>query len=305
LTPLHAPVMTAQVLAQLALRPDGCYVDGTLGEGGHSAALLDALGGTGRVIGLDRDPVMLERAQARIGPRGPRFSAVRARFSHLRAVLAALEIERVDGVLLDLGLCSAQLDDDSRGFSFQNCKPSALLDMRMSSGQGESAAELLARLDAEQLSEVLRAGGVPGPRRAAAVLIRRAPRTVGALLEAAGELRLPARRHHPATLLFQALRMAVNDEIGELETALEAARDSLAPGGRLVVLSYHSGEDRRVKQFLAREARGCICPPELPLCGCQRLPTLALRASGEAPDPDEIRANPRARSARLRAGERL
>jgi 16S rRNA (cytosine1402-N4)-methyltransferase len=230
---------------------------------------------------------------------------VRARFSYLREVVAGLGVPNLDGVLFDLGLCSAQIEDESRGFAFMYCKRNSPLDMRMDPEHGVPAAELLARLDAQGLAEVLRAGGVPAPQRAAATLLRHAPlRSVGDLLDAVDDLDLPARRHHPATLVFQALRMAVNEEIAELEAGLAAARDVLAPGGRLVVLSYHSGEDRRVKQFFAREARACVCPPALPVCGCGRAPSLRVLGPGEGPEAAELASNPRARSARLRAAER-
>jgi 16S rRNA (cytosine1402-N4)-methyltransferase len=298
--------MTQEALTWLRVTPRGTYCDATLGEGGHTRAIAAAAGPDARLIALDRDPSALEHARAQLRAEAPQVRAVKARFSYLPDVLAGLGIEALDGILFDLGLCSAQLDDECRGFSFQRSKRNALLDMRMDPEHGLSAAELLARSDAHALGEILRAGGVPRPRRAAATLLRHAPlRTVGDLLDAIGDLHLPSRRHHPATLVFQALRMAVNEELAELDAGLAAARDVLAPGGRLVVLSYHSGEDRRVKQFLAGEARGCICPPGLPLCGCGRTPTLRILCSGLKPDPSEVAANPRARSARLRAAERL
>jgi 16S rRNA (cytosine1402-N4)-methyltransferase len=177
--------------------------------------------------------------------------------------------------------------------------------MRMDQDRGETAAELLARLDEAELTAVLREGGVPAPRRSARAIRSRLPiRTTHELREALRGIKLPRRRHHPATLVFQALRIAVNDELRELESALESAVELLAPGGRLAVLSYHSGEDRRVKEFLVREARGCICPPDLPRCGCGRSPRLEILTKGEGPDPDEVLRNPRARSARLRAAKR-
>ena len=178
--------------------------------------------------------------------------------------------------------------------------------MRMNRQQGPTAAKLLESVDEAGLVELLREGGVPRPRTVARALRNHRPiRTVGDLLAALESVRLPARTHHPATLVFQALRIAVNDEYAELEHALEDAALLLAPGGRLVVLSYHSGEDRRVKAFLAREARGCICPPGLPVCGCGRRPRFRILARGRGASEEEIRSNPRARSARLRAGERL
>ncbi|HXZ84580.1 MAG TPA: 16S rRNA (cytosine(1402)-N(4))-methyltransferase, partial [Myxococcota bacterium] len=191
------------------------------------------------------------------------------------------------------------------GLSFRAGAEPIPLDMRLDRSRGETAAELLARLDQAELEELLRSGGVPAAARVARALGARRPiRTVQELLAALEGVRLPRRRHHPATLVFQALRMAVNDELAELDAGLASAVEVLGPGGRLAVLSYHSGEDRRVKEFLARETRGCICPPELPVCGCGRKPRMRLLGRGRAPEPGEARRNPRARSARLRGGVR-
>jgi 16S rRNA (cytosine1402-N4)-methyltransferase len=177
--------------------------------------------------------------------------------------------------------------------------------MRLDRGAGAPASELLAAANEAELCEILRAGDVPMPRRVARALCAATPlETTGDLLRALEGVALPRRRHHPATLVFQALRMAVNDEIGELERGLAQAVDVLAPGGRLVTLSYHSGEDARVKRFLAAEERGCVCPPRLPLCACGRRPRLHVLVRGEGPSDDEVARNPRARSARLRGAER-
>jgi len=300
----HVPVMLPEVMAALSPRAGGRYVDGTLGLGGHSRALLDAAGSNGHVIGLDRDIEMLRRAEAHLREYGDSFIAVRARLSYLADVVRGLELAPVDGILMDLGICSAQLDDPERGLSFQH--EDAPLDMRLDRDHGESVAELLDRIELDELTGILRDGEVTQPRRTARALLSRRPlRTVGDLRESLRGIPAPRRKHHPATLVFQALRMAVNDEMNELETALEAALDVLAPGGRLAVLSYHSGEDRRVKQFLAREARGCICPPALPMCGCGKRERLRVLKVDQAPEAEEIAHNPRARSARLRVGERL
>jgi 16S rRNA (cytosine1402-N4)-methyltransferase len=300
----HVPVMLEGVLRALAPRPGGRYVDGTCGLGGHSEALLAAVAPSGRVVGIDRDREMLCRAEERLAGAGAAFVAVRARLSYLGDVVRGLELAPVDGVLLDLGICSAQLDDPERGLSFRHAD--APLDMRLDRAHGETVGELLARIERDELREILRAGGVSGAGRTAEALLRARPlRTVGELREALRGVRAPQRRHHPATLVFQALRMAVNDETRELDTALEAALEVLAPGGRLAVLSYHSGEDRRVKEFFAREVRGCICPKGLPRCGCGRTARIARVERSEAPDAAEVRRNARARSARLRVGERL
>jgi len=302
----HLPVMPRETLAALAPRPGATLVDATLGLGGHSEALLEATSPDGQLIGIDRDAQMLAAARERLARFGSRLRAVQARFSAVADVVRGAGADPVDGILLDLGLCSAQIDDPERGFSFREQARSALLDMRMDPTRGESAAQLIARADEDELVQLLGEGDVPSPRRVAQALVAGRPiPTVGALLDALEGVRLPRRRHNPATLVFQALRMAVNQELAELETALESSVELLAPGGRLVVLSYHSGEDRRVKQFFAREQRGCICPPDLPRCGCGREPRLRSLVRGQQAGAEEIEQNPRARSARLRAGERL
>ena len=304
--PEHLPVMLQETLDALAARPGARFVDGTLGLGGHAAALLEKTAPDGQLIGIERDATMLEEARKRLAPYGSRFRGVRARFSALGDVVQGAGADPVDGILLDLGLNSAQLDDAKRGLSFREDARDAALDMRMDQSRGETAAELLSRVDERELEALLRDGEVPAPRRVARALIERRPlRTVGELLDALSAVKLPRRRHHPATLVFQALRMAVNDELRELETVLDDSVDLLTRGGRLAVLSYHSGEDRRVKAFMAREVRGCICPPDLPACGCGRTPRLRHVARGQQASDHEVRANPRARSARLRAGERL
>ena len=304
--PEHLPVMLQETLDALAARPGARFVDGTLGLGGHAAALLEKTAPDGQLIGIERDATMLERARERLARYGSRFRGVHARFSALADVVQGAGADPVDGILLDLGLNSAQLDDAKRGLSFREDARDAALDMRMDQSRGETAAELLSRVDERDLEALLRDGEVPAPRRVARALIERRPlRTVGELLDALSAVVLPRRRHHPATLVFQALRMAVNDELRELEIALDDSIDLLTCGGRLAVLSYHSGEDRRVKTFIAREVRGCICPPDLPACGCGRTPRLRHIARGQQASDHELRANPRARSARLRAGERL
>jgi len=279
-------------------------VDGTLGLGGHAEALLSRLAPEGRLVGLDRDGQMLIHAERRLAPFGERFTAVRARIAFIADVVRGLGLDPVDGVLLDLGLCSAQLDAPERGFSFR--ADAAPLDMRMNQAHGETAAELLERVELDDLVRILRDGDVPAAGRVARLLLAERPiRSVGQLRELLRGVRLPKRRHHFATLVFQALRLEVNRELLDLEGALDGALSILRPGGRLAVLSYHSGEDRRVKQFLAREARGCICPPSLPQCGCGRTARMRVLVRGAAPDAEEVRTNPRARSARLRVGERL
>jgi 16S rRNA (cytosine1402-N4)-methyltransferase len=297
--------MLQPCLRALNPRPGATIVDCTLGLGGHSEAILEELGSEGQLIGIDRDASMLQLAERRLERFGAAFRAVHARFSFLDQIVRGAGLAAVDGVLMDLGLCSAHLDDPGRGFSFKPEAREAPLDMRMDQSRGETAAELIARLPESELVELLRAGDVPGPVRVARAIIAARPiRTVGELRQALEGVRLPQRSHHPATLVFQALRIAVNQEFEELQNGLESAVDLLSPRGRLAVLSYHSGEDRQVKRFMAREAKGCTCPPELPYCACGREPRLELVTRGEKASEQEVRSNPRARSARLRAGER-
>ena len=312
MTQAHVPVMLEEVLDLLSLKPGGRILDATLGLGGHAVEIARRLGPNGVVIGLDRDPELLKRARERLLPAGEarragaEFRLFHSRFSRLREVVAAAGETQIDGVLLDLGVCSVHLDEAERGFGFRTASEDVPLDMRFErTCSEESAAELLARVDEPELVAILRAGEVPAPRRVAREIRARLPLRSTRDLEAASRAAgLPRRRHHPATLVFQALRIAVNQEFEELARALDAALDVLGPGGRLVVLSYHSGEDRRVKNFVRREQRGCICPPRLPVCGCGRSPRMRALGRLRRPSEDEVRANPRARSARLRAGER-
>jgi 16S rRNA (cytosine1402-N4)-methyltransferase len=301
----HVSVMLQPCLRALNPRPGATIVDCTLGLGGHSEAILEELGSEGRLIGIDRDASMLQLAEQRLERFGSAFRGVHARFSYLGQIVRGAGLAAVDGVLMDLGLCSAHLDDPQRGFSFKPEARDAPLDMRMDRSSGETAAQLIARLAESELVELLRAGDVPSPVRVARAIIAARPiRTVGELRQALGKVRMRQRGHHPATLVFQALRIAVNQELEELQSGLESAVDLLSPRGRLAVLSYHSGEDRQVKRFMAREVKGCICPPELPYCSCGREPRLRFVVRGEKASEQEVRANPRARSARLRAGER-
>jgi len=309
----HRPVLLEESLAMLALRPGSRVVDGTVGGGGHAEAILRAISPSGSLIGLDVDEEALAACAARLAPFGDRVHLERASFRELGRVLEALGIARVDAVLLDLGVSSRQLDAPERGFRFaEESADVTALDMRMDDRNPRTAARLLNEATPAQLEHWFRSyGELPGAHRLAAAIDearRRAPlRTVRDLLDVIERARVGGgRRHHPATLVFQALRIAVNDELAALDEGLAAAIERLAPGGRLVVIAYHSLEDRRVKERLRAEARGCVCPPRQPVCTCGRRPRLrVLTRRAVRPSEAEVRANPRARSARLRAAERL
>jgi 16S rRNA (cytosine1402-N4)-methyltransferase len=288
-------------------------VDGTLGGGGHAEAILELIGPTGTLIGLDVDAEALAASAARLARFGDRVRLEHASFRDLGRVLRELSVDRVDAVLLDLGVSSPQIDAPERGFRFSEESADVTpLDMRMDRRLFATAADLLATASAGEIERWLREyGELPHAARLARAIDearREAPlRTTRDLLRVVERARVGGgRRHHPATLVFQALRIAVNDELGALADGLDAAIDALAPGGRLAVIAYHSLEDRLVKQRLRDAARGCTCPPRQPVCTCGRTPQLrivttrALRA-GDA----EVRTNPRARSARLRIAERL
>jgi 16S rRNA (cytosine1402-N4)-methyltransferase len=309
----HRPVLLEESLAVLALRPGSRVVDGTVGGGGHAEAILRTTGPDGTLIGFDVDEEALAVAADRLAPFGGRVRLVRASFRELGRVLAELGLARVDAVLLDLGVSSRQLDAPERGFRFaEGSADVTALDMRMDASSERTAARLLRDASAEELEQWLREyGELPGARRLAAAIVetrRDTPlHTVRDLLNVVERARVGGgRKHHPATLVFQALRIAVNDELTALDEGLDAAIDALVPGGRLAVIAYHSLEDRIVKQRLRAEARGCVCPPRQPVCTCGRSPRLGLLGRrATRPRDEETRENPRARSARLRAAERL
>jgi 16S rRNA (cytosine1402-N4)-methyltransferase len=310
---IHQPVLLAECLDALAVAPGRDLVDGTLGDGGHAEALLLASAPDGRLIGLDRDPEALERARKRLARFAGRSFLLHASFRDLGAALLQAGLSQVDGVLLDLGVSSRQIDAPERGFRFSDeSAEHTPLDMRMDPSSGASAADLLARASEPELADWLgRYGELPGSKRLARALVaarREAPlRTVADLRRVIDAARVGAgRRHHPATLVHQALRIAVNDELGALHEGLEEAIRALRPGGRLCVLSYHSLEDRIVKQCFQREERGCVCPPRTPVCVCGRQPRLRrITRKPVRPGEAEVDRNPRARSALLRSAERL
>jgi len=302
----HVTVLLAEAVAALAIRPSGTYVDATFGRGGHSRAILAALGPAGRLVALDRDP---EALAAGAGIADPRLTLLHARFSEIETVLATLGVDQVDGVLLDVGVSSPQLDTPERGMSFRFDAP---LDMRMDTTQGETAAEFLARAEQSEIERVIRDYGEERFAHAVAkalVAARRECRvsTTGQLAALVAQVvRTREPGQHPATRSFQALRIHVNRELEELSLALPRAAGLLAPGGRLVVISFHSLEDRIVKRFM-KDASTPRQPPKGVPVRAADLPPPLLRLAGRArmPAEAEIAANPRARSAVLRVAERL
>jgi 16S rRNA (cytosine1402-N4)-methyltransferase len=308
----HLPVLAEEVMSMLAPAPGSLQIDATVGGGGHTERILEASDPDGRLLGLDADGAAIARVGQRLARFGDRLVLRQANFRELAVVAPDAGFGAVDGLLFDLGLSSFQLADTERGFGFRAGGP---LDMRFDAGRGVPASELLATLDAAELTALFRRFGEEpyAPRIARAIVEARrvAPITtaeeLAALVERVAPRTPPGRRRiHPATRVFQALRIAVNEELDALEEALAAAVDLLRPGGRLVVLSYHSLEDRIVKRFLDAERKGCICPPSVPVCVCGRTPRLRLVTRPSlTPTDAEIAANPRARSARLRAAERV
>jgi 16S rRNA (cytosine1402-N4)-methyltransferase len=308
----HLPVLVEEVMSMLAPAPGSLQIDATVGGGGHTERILEATNPDGRLLGLDADGAAIARVGERLAHYGDRLVLRQANFRELPTIAPAAGFGAVDGMLFDLGLSSFQLVDTDRGFGIRAGGP---LDMRFDTSRGVPAAELLASLDASELTAVFRRFGEEphAPRIARAIVEARAGGSIAtaeelaALVERVAAHGPPGRRRiHPATRVFQALRIAVNEELDALEEALTAAVDLLRPGGRLVVLSYHSLEDRIVKRFLDAERKGCICPPSVPVCVCGRTPRLRLVTKPSlTPTDAEITANPRARSARLRAAERI
>ena len=308
----HLPVMPDEVLETLAPTSGSLQIDATVGGGGHTERILEAACPDGRVLGLDADQAAIDRVAQRLARFGNRLVLRQSNFRELASVAPSAGFSAVDGALFDLGLSSYQLADRERGFGFRAGGP---LDMRFDPSRGVPASELLATLDADELAALFRRyGEEPNAWRIAKAIVearRTAPVATAQDLAGLVERVVPVnprrpRRIHPATRVFQALRIAVNEELDALEAGLAAAVDLLRPGGRLVVLSYHSLEDRIVKRFLQAERRGCVCPPEAPACVCGRSPRLRLVTHPSmTPTSGEIDANPRSRSARLRAAERL
>jgi 16S rRNA (cytosine1402-N4)-methyltransferase len=302
---IHIPVLFQAVLDGLQARSGGRYIDATVGGGGHAAGILAASSPDGRLLGLDRDPAALEVARVQLASCAGQAVLVHSSFSRLAEIARIHRFVPADGVLFDLGLSSLQLADPTRGFAFMADGP---LDMRFDPTQGGlTAAALVNHRSLEELAAlVYRYGEERHARRIAEAIVAARPLHTTKELAATVERVVGRRgRIHPATRTFQALRIAVNDELAALEAALPQAVEMLAPGGRLAVISFHSLEDRLVKRFMRRESRDCICPPEVPVCMCDHRATLRLITRKPIqPTADEIAANPRSRSARLRVAER-
>jgi 16S rRNA (cytosine1402-N4)-methyltransferase len=304
----HYSVLLRETVEALAIRPGGVYVDGTLGAGGHAAEMLKRSAPDGTVIGFDRDEDAIERSRERLAEFGSRAIIRQANFRDMPSTLTDLGYETIDGVLLDLGVSWFHLKTPDRGFSFGADGP---LDMRMDRSTGPTAADLVNTLSREELVRVLRDGEEPRAQ-AIARKIEQA-RSRGAITRTLQLAEIVAsvyppypRRINPATLTFQALRIAVNDELGALRDALEGMLTKLKPGGRIAVISFHSLEDRIVKRFFATQASPCICPPRLPICGCNRKPGLRILTNKPIMAAEqELAQNPASRSAKLRAAERL
>ncbi len=304
--PQHEPVMLREAIDALALRPGGRYVDATVGLGGHTSAILAAIQPDGRVLGIDRDPNALEATRGRLASYGDALVLARGAFADIAPICTAHGFVPVDGILFDLGVSSMQLDTPGRGFSFRRDEP---LDMRMDPDGPTTAAEIVNTYDEGSLAGLIwDYGEERNSRRIAHAIVERRPIHTTAELARAVEAvagRSRGDRIHPATRTFQALRIAVNDEVEQIETALQAAEGLLSgPGARIVVISFHSLEDRVVKQFFRDRARDCVCPPRQPICTCDHRATLREISRRVAkPTDDEVYRNPRSRSARLRVAE--
>ena len=302
----HKPVLLQEVIQALELRAGGRYIDCTTGEGGHAQAIAQAADPDGFVLALDLDPHVLERARQRLQPLHHNITFTQASYARLQSVTSTLGIHSVDGILFDLGLSSFQLEGSGRGFSFRQDEP---LDMRFDPSQPLTAAQVVNTYNVTQLADIFHHYGEERRARsiARAIVENRPVTTTGQLARLAAKVvGRPWSKIHPATRTFQALRIQVNQELENLKSGLQQALDLLTPGGRLVVISYHSLEDRIVKQMFRRESQGCLCPPSLPTCICGHEPKLkVLTRKIITPTEGEVRANPRSRSARMRVGQRL
>ena len=306
----HVSVLLQECIDGLEIKPDGIYVDGTLGGAGHSSQIAKRLT-TGRLIGIDRDPIALAAAGERLKPYADRVTLVHSNFCEIKQVLEQLQIPGVDGILLDLGVSSPQLDDGERGFSYMADAP---LDMRMNGQDILTAAMVVNTWSQEELKRILYTYGEEryAPQIAAAICRRREEKPIETTLELVDIIRSampPAalrEKQHPAKRSFQAIRIAVNDELGSVEKVMEDAIPLLNPGGRLAVITFHSLEDRIVKTAMTAASKGCTCPPSFPVCVCGKKPQVKLisRKPIVASD-EELEVNPRSRSAKLRVCEKV
>ncbi len=308
--PKHVSVLLQECIDNLNIHPDGIYVDGTLGLGGHSYEIASRLT-TGRLIGIDRDETAIDRAGRRLQPFADRITLVHGNFSDAADILDSLNIEAVDGMLFDLGVSSPQLDEAQRGFSYRAEAP---LDMRMDASEGLTAYEVVNTWDEGRLNRILWDYGEEryARRITAAILAARAEKPIASTLELVDIIKsaMPAaalrEKQHPAKRSFQAIRIAVNDELGAIASMMETAPDKLKVGGRLCVISFHSLEDRIVKSGIAARENGCTCPREAPICTCGFVKTLrSVSRKPILPSEEEIENNPRSRSAKLRVAERV
>lgn len=306
----HVSVLLDECIENLAIKPDGIYVDGTLGLGGHSYEIASRLT-TGRLIGIDRDETAIARAGERLAPFAGKITLVHGNFSDTASILDDLGIDAVDGMLFDLGVSSPQLDEAERGFSYMNDAP---LDMRMDRSEGLTAYDVVNDYSADRLNRIFWDYGEEryARRISAAIIAAREKKPVETTYELVDIIKgaLPAaalrEKQHPAKRCFQAIRIAVNDELGAISALMDTAPDKLKLGGRLCVISFHSLEDRIVKSGIAARENGCTCPREAPICTCGFIKTLkSVCRKPILPGADEIERNPRARSAKLRVAERV
>jgi 16S rRNA (cytosine1402-N4)-methyltransferase len=307
----HRPVLVQKVVQYLVSVKDGTYVDGTVGNGGHSLAIVESLTEKGRLICLDTDPDAIAVSKKRLAPHNKRISVIRASYAELDRVLVEMGVEKIDGILLDLGMSSYQLEESGRGFSFLREEP---LDMRMDPDNKITAKDLVNTLPPKGLESLLKEYGEE--RRAKSIVraivrerekepIETSTRLAG-LIKSVSPPSHGSKVRHPATRTFQALRIAVNKELSNIEEFLNKVPSLLEKGGRLVILSYHSLEDRRIKKAISEWEKGCTCPPDFPQCVCGKTPAFKrLFKKGLRPDKLEIGENPRARSTVMRAAERI
>ncbi|MTV47552.1 16S rRNA (cytosine(1402)-N(4))-methyltransferase RsmH [Heliobacillus mobilis] len=308
----HIPVLLEEVLEALQPRPDGLYLDGTVGGGGHSAAILEKTAGQGRLIGLDQDPRALAAARIKLEKFADQVTLVRSNFRQLGSVVEELgQKGKIDGILLDIGVSSHQLDEAERGFTYRAEAP---LDMRMNPDGAVTAAQILNEYPEGEIFRILWEYGEErwSKRIAQFIVNRRTEQPLASTTDLVDVIRaaIPAAARqeggHPAKRTFQALRIAVNDELGALQEALPAALDALAPSGRLAVISFHSLEDRIVKNFFAEQAKGCTCPPDMPVCGCGKKARLKIITRKPITgSEEELKINPRSQSAKLRVAQKI